>query len=245
MPLPPQGWNPATAPPLVIACATRESEDRFETHTPTGRSLARLRQAVFRVHAEVAARNRAALAKAYNVTVREELADHIVVFMHDDVWIDDFYLPQRLHEALGQYDVVGVAGGRNRIAGQPAWCFPTRLGEWDLRDNLLGTVAHEVKPQKSAEPSPVSRYGFARGPARLLDGLLIATRVASLLERGVRFDECFPFHFYDLDFCRTAEARGLRLGVWPLSVTHHSPGDGFGNAAWMACWGRYIGKWGH
>ena len=239
-----KAWTATDTPPLLIACATRETAGRFETHTPTGRSLARLRSAGLRVRVEVATGNHAALAKTYNAAIRPELADHIVAFMHDDITIDDFYLPQQLHVALSQYDVVGAAGSRNRVANQPAWCFPAQLGEWDSPDNLLGTVAHQLSSKGTPKPPEVCRYGTPRGPARLLDGLLIAARVSTLLERGVRFDERFPFHFYDLDFCRSAESRGLRLGVWPLGVTHHSAGSGFGSRSWLSCWGRYIGKWG-
>ena len=64
-----------------------------------------------------------------------------------------------------------------------------------------------------------------------------------LLGAGVRFDERFDFHFYDLDFCRTARANGLRLGTFPLAVTHRSAG-GFGSPAWQENAERYLEKWG-
>jgi GT2 family glycosyltransferase len=63
-----------------------------------------------------------------------------------------------------------------------------------------------------------------------------------LLEADVRFDERFTFHFYDLDFCKTASAAGLRLGTWPVAVTHAS-GGAFGGAAWQAAWERYRDKY--
>jgi len=53
----------------------------------------------------------------------------------------------------------------------------------------------------------------------------------------------FPFISHDLEFCRRAEHLGLRLGVWPLAITHMTGGaGGYRSAEWYACWGRYIGK---
>ena len=63
-----------------------------------------------------------------------------------------------------------------------------------------------------------------------------------LLASGVRFDPVFDFHLYDLDFSRSAIGRGLKLGTWPLSVTHRSPG-GFGDERWRTNADRYLDKW--
>jgi hypothetical protein len=58
----------------------------------------------------------------------------------------------------------------------------------------------------------------------------------------LRFDTRFAFHFYDMDFCRQAESKGLRMGTWPISVVHESKGA-FGNAAWQQAYGRYLEKY--
>ena len=75
-----------------------------------------------------------------------------------------------------------------------------------------------------------------------MDGLLLAARRDTLVARDVRFDERFLFHFYDLDFCRTARARGLKLGTWPLAVTHQS-GGAFGSPGWKSAYQTYLAKW--
>jgi protein O-GlcNAc transferase len=59
----------------------------------------------------------------------------------------------------------------------------------------------------------------------LLDGVFLAARVKQLRTHAVRFDPQFAFHCYDSDFCYTARARGLRLGTWPLPLTHASAGS--------------------
>lgn len=46
-----------------------------------------------------------------------------------------------------------------------------------------------------------------------------------LVDKNLRFDEWFDFHFYDMDFCRQAEIASLGLGLWPISLIHLSAGN--------------------
>jgi GT2 family glycosyltransferase len=85
-------------------------------------------------------------------------------------------------------------------------------------------------------------FGAVPAECELLDGLFLAAKRSLLTARGVLFDPRFDFHFYDLDFCRTARHRGLRLGTWPICLTHQS--SGAANAkSWSANYRRYIDKW--
>jgi GT2 family glycosyltransferase len=77
---------------------------------------------------------------------------------------------------------------------------------------------------------------------QLLDGVLLAARASALLDAGVCFDQRFDFHHYDLDFSRQANAAGLRVGTWPIAVTHAS-GGAFGSAAWNRSLALYREKW--
>ena len=77
---------------------------------------------------------------------------------------------------------------------------------------------------------------------QLLDGVLIAARVSSLLDAGVRFDERFDFHFYDLDFSRQANAAGLAVGTWQISATHVSVGN-YKTDGWIRGREVYRDKW--
>ena len=56
-------------------------------------------------------------------------------------------------------------------------------------------------------------------------------RIIDAVASGLRFDEQFDFHFYDLDFCRQAELKGMTMGTWPISVVHES-GGAYGKPAW-------------
>ena len=76
----------------------------------------------------------------------------------------------------------------------------------------------------------------------LLDGLFLAARRPVLRANNVLFDPAFDFHFYDLDFCRTARAKGLRLGTWPIALTHQS-NPLYGNPQWSELFLQYCEKW--
>jgi hypothetical protein len=231
-------------PPLLVVCATRQTQARFMSHTLLGQSLPRIKALGVDIRVIVGCDNKNSLAEVYNKAFKPEHAHRIACFVHDDVWLDDVWLGHRLQEALLSYDVVGVAGNKNLYPHQPGWPFPQKRGQWDVADNLVGRVAHSLDNHKHIEKKgEVTVYGASRGPVRNLDGVLLAGRVDVLMQAGVRFDERFTFHFYDADFCRTAETRGLRIGVWPIAITHQSGGAFGGSLEWHASFGSYIGKW--
>jgi hypothetical protein len=221
---------------IEIVSATRLSGSDFWSKSALGWSLRRLAQDA-RLTGSIAADNRSGLPTIYNARIDAGGGGEILAFVHDDVWIDDFFFAQRVVEGLGQYDVIGVAGNRRRVARQPGWAFVDDSLAWDDRANLSGAVAHGVNPLGA-----VSVFGPAPAECELLDGVFLATRKAVLQTAGVRFDPAFDFNFYDMDFCRLARARGLRLGTWPICLTHQS-GGAFGSAAWREKYGLYLDKW--
>ena len=75
-----------------------------------------------------------------------------------------------------------------------------------------------------------------------MDGLLLAVDSQVLKKAGLRFDERFSFHFYDLDFCRQAEIKHLKMGTIPLSVVHLSGGNM--DQVWRNTYDEYLKKWG-
>lgn len=222
--------------PLLFVTATREPAERFFTHTSLGQSITHLRAQGVKLKVLAKTSNSKAIAIGYNTAIAERWRNHIIVFAHDDVRLDDMYIAHRLNDALRQYDVVGVAGNRRRYFGQPAWHRPRLLSQTGPKDDLLGSVFH-------ASINELSRFGDSFGSAQLLDGVLIAARGSTLLNSGVRFDASLDFHFYDLDFCRSATQAGLRLGVWPIAITHMSVG-GYNSKAWSASYKKYLAKWG-
>ncbi|MBK6615775.1 glycosyltransferase [Ottowia sp.] len=225
--------------PLVVVSATRLPEDHFWRQSALGVSLSRLRfdQAL---QPRIAFANARGLPTLYNQVIDAAPPGSLMVFVHDDVWLEDAFLRQRIGDGLERFDVIGVAGNRRRLPNQPGWCFADVVDgklKMDERAHLSGSVAHGKLPF-----GPISHFGPSPAECELLDGLLLAARRDTLVARDVRFDERFLFHFYDLDFCRTARARGLKLGTWPLAVTHQS-GGAFGSPGWKSAYQTYLAKW--
>jgi hypothetical protein len=179
------------------------------------------------------------LPKLYNIALREAESDPaFLVFIHDDVQFLDFFWPDHVIQGLRVFDVIGLAGNKRRIPAQPAWRFKDDRLTRDDKENLSGIVAHG----SSWPPEYVSYYGPPHQQVKLLDGVMIACRSETLLQRKIFFDEVFDFHFYDLDFCRQAELHDLRLGTWSISVLHASDGR-FDTPGWKTSYAKYLAKW--
>ncbi|WP_256977523.1 glycosyltransferase family protein [Bordetella genomosp. 10] len=185
------------------------------------------------------AQNTKGLSSIYNSAIdRARDQPAILVFIHDDVQILDFFFSQKLRTGLQHYDVLGVAGNIRRLPRQPAWAFVDDRFTWDDGRYLSGTVGHI----KNGELG-LAKFGEAPAACRLLDGLILAADSERLLDAEIRFDERFAFHFYDMAFCRDAEEKGLTMGTWPLSLTHESDGA-YGTDAWHDGYWRYLQKYG-
>jgi len=151
---------------------------------------------------------------------------------------DDFFIADRLIDGLADYDVIGFAGNRRVPERHVGWYFRDEKFTPDERKNLSGAVAHGKTPF-----ADISHYGSWPAACELLDGVLLAAKREKLLNAGINFDESFTFHFYDLDFSRSARKRGLSLGTWPVAITHNS-GGAFVTPRWQQALEVYRKKWG-
>ncbi|HEX2872024.1 MAG TPA: hypothetical protein VHP33_12225 [Polyangiaceae bacterium] len=222
---------------IDIVSATRLSEDQFWSNTALGISLGRMMLET-RINPCPIYDNSRGLGEVYNERLAAEDCGEYVVFVHDDVWVDDYFLANRVIEGLERFDVIGVAGNTRRRPGQPSWGFVDPQFNWEEKGYLSGWVAHGDTPF-----GKLSAFGPAPAECELMDGVFLAAKKQTLLDKGVLFDPQFDFHLYDIDFCRTARARGLRLGTWPICLTHQGKGK-FGTPAYFAMYERYIAKWG-
>ncbi|MCE2760771.1 MAG: glycosyltransferase family protein [Acetobacteraceae bacterium] len=225
---------------INVISATRLSHDDFLAQAPLGASLKRL---AFdkRIHPRLAFENRAGLPVIYNAAIDAPQAAEILVFIHDDVWIDDHFFADRIIAGLQSFDVIGLAGNRRRVPRQPSWAFIRLMGDkvvLDTRENLAGAVAHGEAPF-----GKVAYYGSTPAECELLDGVFLAVRRDTLRANSLRFDPRFDFHFYDLDFCRSARVAGLKLGCEALALTHRIRGD-FTSPRWLESYATYLEKWG-
>ncbi len=222
---------------IRLVIATRLSREDFFLSTPLGRMLELL--PLPHIDVRLFPENTKGLPIVYNQATEESRDDPaILVFMHDDACFLDFWWWEQVASSVDKYDVVGLAGNRRRLPHQPAWAFTDQQFTWDSPENFSGVVAHGT----GFPPANISIYGPPGQEVKLLDGLMLICRSETLIREGMRFDERFDFHFYDMDFCRQAESLNLKMGTWAISVIHQSAGR-FGNEAWRRALDLYFGKW--
>ncbi len=221
-----------------IVVGSRESEDAFFSNTALGRSMTYGRGVFGELR--LFANNKKGLPEIYNEAILECRSDPaLLIFVHDDVHILDYYWCNRVLEGLNTFDVVGVAGNVRRLPRQPSWVFVDTRWTWDKFEHLSGAVGHG----SAFPPSILSVFGAPRQKVKLLDGFLLGCHSEMLLSNNIFFDDRFDFHFYDLDFCRQLEDKGLSCGTWDLSLVHESVGS-FGSAQWHRAYESYLEKWG-
>jgi hypothetical protein len=160
---------------LEIVSATRKDET-FWAQSALGLSSRRLAfDRAARVHDLGQQQQRACRHVQFEITARDG-AD-VLVFAHDDVWLDDCFIVEHVAEGLNAFDLIGVVGNRRRTPKQPGWAFLERApnGEWRWDDaaNLSGAIAHGAMSF-----GPVVNYGPG-GRCELLDGVLLAAAVAA------------------------------------------------------------------
>jgi predicted O-linked N-acetylglucosamine transferase (SPINDLY family) len=222
---------------LTVVSASKRSAAEFWASSALGQSIQQHMERDPRIRICVAFENSRGLSEIFNGQIAQAADDAVLVFMHDDVWIDEPYFVDTVLAGLAQFDVIGVAGNRRRVRNQPAWPFVNLQFTWDDQRHLSGRVGHG--PQAHA---PVTNFGATPAPCVLLDGVLMACRSATLKKNAVQFDCAFDFHFYDLDFCRSAAQANLSIGTWPLAITHQSPGA-YSSSRWQELYAVYQQKW--
>ena len=184
--------------------------------------------------------NATGLSSAYNEKLRKYAATDVefLVFVHDDVYIDDLKLPDKLnaaHEKLG-YDIVGAAGAVQAKVAEPAL--------WHLmsdRTQHRGFVHHFLNNGQVH----CSSFGPTPSEVVLIDGVFMAVHLPSVVRKGWEFNENYKFHHYDLASCLDAKNKGLKIGVYPIHIIHESPGlDSFSNPSWRESNQRFLAEYG-
>lgn len=230
--------------PVKLCVMTRMSQAEFLERSWLGRSLRSFpapKLPRIELFVDNHGPNAIGLAEGYNSVLARCDEQDILVMVHDDVYIHEWLLVDRLQEAMRSFDVVGLAGSATPDLRQPSWLlrFDKALVPRGMQENCgaSGAVGHSDFTQPA-----VSYFGETPRACQLLDGLFIAVQVGKLRAAGVQFDPRLRFHCYDIDFCRSANNAGLRVGTWPIAVTHQSGGafdsEGFRQAA-----RQYLKKW--
>jgi len=229
---------------FLIVTPTREKTlEDFYKNTLLGKSLKL--KTYFDIELRVFLDNKKGLCECNNLAIQElTMKDStIVVFVHDDVAIYDYYWPLRVFEALQKFDIVGVAGNARHEVNYPNWAFKSVENNrfvWDNDEFLAGSVLHG-----RGWPGEIfSYFGPYEKQVVNLDGLFIATSSKLLIEKNLRFDELFNFHFYDADFCKSAVSKGCTLGTFALALEHElKKGNNFMSSDYYNAYVKFVNKW--
>lgn len=227
--------------PIIVVSASRMNREAFNTSAIYS-SIDRMKHYDKRIVLLPVCSNSVSLSAIYNQFIIDTIKDCFIVFIHDDIWIEDMFFVDNISRALEQFDIVGIAGNRRIPPRGPTWfCLEDETQD---QDNLSGGIfQHDPMLGSVIEPNNFCYFGPCPADVQLLDGAMIAARGSTLIESGVRFDEQFDFHFYDLDFSRTANQAGLRVGTWPIPLIHLSKGN-FRSESWKKNMLLYRKKWG-
>jgi hypothetical protein len=187
------------------------------TNTPAYQSLTRF---LYNDTLFYTANNTEGLSKKYN-EMFSKLKNKFenIVFLHDDVYVDDYYVCEKLEKAHKEFDIVGLAGGINPKIQQ--------LALWHLMcggfgsNNLRGAVAH---PTNSGSQITVTNFGPTPSRVTILDGLFLSVNTRKASSVNWKFNENYTFHHYDIASSIDANNKKLKLGVAPIWVIHKSPG---------------------
>lgn len=162
--------------------------------------------------------NSEGLSKKYNFILKKYSSKYEnIVFLHDDVYLDDLNVLNKLKTAHTKYDIVGLAGGNLPKIQKPA-LWHLMCGGFNS-GNLFGAVAHRFNDQ-------IAMTSFGPTPARvtLLDGLFLSVKTTCFNISEWKFNENYSFHHYDISSCIDANKKKLKLGVYPIWAIHDSPG---------------------
>lgn len=205
-------------PKVVIVSCTRKLQEEAKT-LPLYRSWSDgLNTPNYKL--DITWDNTEGMSVVYNRKIQQykDSGVEFIVCVHDDVYIDDLKLYEKLKlakEKLG-YDIVGLAGGLNpRLTNPALWHIMTD------RNQQRGEVAH---PAGNNNQTMTTAFGPTPSRVAIADGLFLALHAPSVGKTDWKFNENYTFHHYDIASCIDANRAKLKIGVYPIHVIHSSPG---------------------
>ncbi len=217
---------------IVLCSITREKNPN---DTILGKSIEKIGDVSSWIQTENVGDNAKGLSQYYNDCLEKFRDSDIIVFCHDDVDLIFSDLSYQAAAALKHFDVAGVAGCISpKIIDKNLW-------HWMAGDikNCRGIAGHAANKDQFY----VTSFGVTPARVTILDGVFLVLNVKSIINKGIKFDEQFMFHHYDIDFSLTCNKHALKLGVWPFLINHQSPGLKNFNEAWNTSNQKFINKW--
>jgi hypothetical protein len=207
---------------LIVACTQAKTDSEF-ANLPIYQSLKKQYEVNSpNIDFHVFKDNKRGLSECYNEILRDpKNLNSIVLFVHDDVVLEDLFLYEKLVNS--PYSITGLAGAKsfNKQADKLAWHLSSP------KEDYVGEVAHINNNNVWT-----TVFGNTNSRALVIDGLFVACKVKDLVEKGLEFDENFNFHFYDIAFCLRANEKKVTCGVLPIKVIHYGLGDSMLTPQW-------------
>lgn len=198
--------------------------------------------------------NNEGLSTIYNRFISEHEdeidSNSYVVFVHDDIWINDVLFFDKIISSSKKFKVIGACGGKawNSYGNGETpviWTHASRgAGMSGFMIHAADESQSQVKHDVTFEGRSIfaSNYGYSPSRTLTIDGCIICfTKQA--IDSGLRFDERFKFHFYDMDVCFSAFVKKLEVGTAPILVTHESLGYSVSQPQFLESQKMFFEKW--
>jgi hypothetical protein len=205
---------------IAIASCTQQADYKQTLLYKSLAKLERLNNLVLLDKVYFFTQNKLGLSQAYNQFIKDNPNCDIIIFIHDDVWIDDAGFLAKLEEAHKTYDIVGIAGGLNPIIKAPA-LWHIMCGGFGS-PNLRGFAGHYISPNDPR--MMVTNFGPTPDRVVIIDGVLMSVNIKKAKSVGWKFNENYMYHHYDMSSCIDANRLKLKVGVTPILLYHMSPG---------------------
>jgi hypothetical protein len=207
---------------LLIATCTRAKTDKEFESRPIYESLRKQFESNSNVDFCVFKDNKKGLSESYNLVLNDpNNLNKTVLFVHDDVVLDDIFLYDKL--VASPFSITGLAGTKSYNTRSPnlAWHLSSQ------KQDYVGEVAHA-----KGEETWTTVFGPSKSRCLIIDGLFISCKIKDLADKQLTFDENFKFHFYDIAFCLQANKKRVSCGVLPIKATHYGMGDSMHSQEW-------------
>jgi hypothetical protein len=207
---------------IIVVCTLSKTVDDFKNR-PVYKTLEKLHKlySASEFDVRIIKDNKKGLSEVYNSFLSEEYKKNIIVFMHDDIEINDLFLVEKLNES--PHVITGLAGSKSLDLSKDkiAWHLCCE------RQDMMGEVSH-----KKDNFVWTSVFGPTNGRVLIIDGLFISVNVEELLKTEAKFNEKFKFHHYDIAFCLNCNKHKVKVGVLPINVVHYGLGDSMMTQEW-------------
>lgn len=195
--------------------------------------------------------NSEGLSKFYNSCV-ELFDEEFYIFSHDDIFFKNHfrYIQKEVEHRMSKgFDVLGVAGtAEYTIQEKNLWHLSNKSAHSFNIEQRIVTFHNSPNIPKHIDEyyKKTGELKICRNvPARclILDGCLLIVH-RRVFDSGIRFDEQFDFHHYDMDFCLQCNQKGFKMSTCLLDVVHLSPGlFSMDDEKWNESNQKFIKKW--